>query len=147
MTERNPSSSIRSRQAYTSSGVLPGSIAALAIDPSGNAYLTGYTTSAQTPAINAFGPQPDGSSLSVLKLSSDLKNYLYSTFINGSNHEGMNGPTAGSYARGTSIDVDRSGRVYVGGVTNAFDFPTTNGSKDPYPGAEFYIAIALVLDP
>lgn len=134
------------------SNALPGyAFASPAVDPAGNVYVTGATsapnlTVPQTPVINSFQQQPNNSLLA-LKLSPDLKNYLYSTFINGSTRNGPNGPVSGSAARGTSLAIDGASRAYVGGRTNALDFPTTNGSKDPDPGAEFYVPIALVLDP
>jgi hypothetical protein len=123
-----------------------------AVDPAGNVYVTGGTsllsnsTIPLTPVINSFQQQPNNSLL-VLKLSPDLKNYLYSTFINGSTINGPNGPAPGGVSRGTALAIDGASRAYVGGWTNALDFPTTNGSKDPEPGAEFFVPIALVLDP
>jgi len=91
----------------------------IAVDTSGNAYITGSADSANYPTtpgaydtswsggVNAFitKPNPGGTGL------------VYSTFL---------GP---SETGGTGIAIDTSGNAYVTGVTGK-DFPTTPGAFD-----------------
>lgn len=91
---------------------------AVAVDPSGNIYVAGSTTSTDFPVSNALQPQPGpyGAGF-IVKLSPDGKSILYSTYFGG-----VGGPT--------SIDamtVDSSGNIYLTGTTAAPDFPHTAG--------------------
>ena len=98
----------------------------IAIDDSGNAFITGYTYSSNFPTTSgAFqttflgGPSIYIYKAFVTKLNSSGTNLLYSTFI-----EGM-------YGEGTlanSIVIDDSGNAYITGSTSSPDFPTTNGA-------------------
>jgi len=102
---------------------------AIAVDASGNAYLTGYTLSAEFPAtpgaydttpVHLGGSVYDGF---VTKLSPDGSSLVYSTFLGGS-EDG-----AGT---GYAIAVDTSGHAYVAGQTG--DIHTTPGAYDTTPG-------------
>jgi hypothetical protein len=87
---------------------------ALAVDASGNAYVTGTTTSPDFPhGGSAFTGASDAF---VSKLDHTGSRLLYSTYIGGS------GDTTG-----WSIAVDSAGDAYVGGDTTATDFPVLNG--------------------
>ncbi len=88
----------------------------IAVDESGNAYVTGYTVSGDFPTTpNAFDRSYNGGvDAFVAKLSSDGSNLIYSTFLGG-NH----------WDDGRSIAVDKSGCTYVVGGTSSDDFPTT----------------------
>jgi hypothetical protein len=92
----------------------------IAVDSSGNAYVTGYTTSSNFPTAhpiqaslagiqNAFVSQLNwDASTSTLSL-------VYSTYLGGSYDDGANG-----------IAVDSSGNAYVTGYTWSSDFPTAH---------------------
>ena len=87
----------------------------IALDGSGNAYLAGYTTSADFPVKDAFQPRSAGG---------------YDAFVTKMNPDGF--PLYSSYL-GTSDDdsarsiaVDGSGSAYVTGTTNSTSFPTQN---------------------
>jgi len=88
----------------------------IAVDVTGNAYVTGSTNSINFPAINAFDANHNGSTdVFIVKISA-LGNYLmHSTYLGGS---------GGDY--GCRIAVDVSGIAYVTGLTQSFDFPVIN---------------------
>ncbi|HYI98012.1 MAG TPA: SBBP repeat-containing protein [Bryobacteraceae bacterium] len=93
---------------------------AIAIDNSGNAYVTGGTESFNFPTTsNAFQPVRTGLDLDVFvsKLNSTGSDLIYSTFIIGELDDEAFG-----------IAVDASGAAYVTGVTPGFFFPTTTGA-------------------
>jgi Beta-propeller repeat len=113
----------------TYSAVLPGGRAtALAIDASGNAYVTGTTDSADFPTTpGAFQTTPGGppscfnadicGDAFVSKLNAFGSALVYSTYLGGSGYDGANG-----------IAVDASGNAYLTGQTWSPDFPTTVGA-------------------
>jgi hypothetical protein len=95
---------------------------AIAVDSSGNAYVTGQTLSTDFPTVNAL--QATCASCSsglidafVAKLNSAGSALVYSTYLGGSGVDGANG-----------IAVDSSGNAYVTGSTNSTDFPIANSS-------------------
>ncbi len=98
------------------------SAAAVAVDASGNPYITGTTASSDFPVSSgAFqttvkGPQ----NIFLTKLNSSGDQLIYSTLIGGSSLDGV-----------SSLTVDASGSVYLTGVANSPDFPTTPGSYQP----------------
>ena len=95
------------------------SAAGVAVDASGDAYITGQTTSVDFPA--AGGEQTanaGGMDAFVTKISSDGKSLLYSTYLGGSGTDA-----------GAAIAVDASGEAFVTGNTSSTDFPTTAGSR------------------
>jgi photosystem II stability/assembly factor-like uncharacterized protein len=91
----------------------------IAVDPSGNAYVTGAADSAGFPTTpGAF--QTTSSNFGnafVTKIDATGSNLIYSTYLGGS---GINGST------GTAITVDASGNAHVAGYTKSQDFPTVN---------------------
>src|SRR4029077_18681903 len=86
----------------------------IAVDASGNAYVTGYTQSANFPTtVNAFqSASPGPGDAFVFKLNSSGNALLYSTYLGGSD---------GDFAYG--IAVDSSGNAYVTGDTHSLNFP------------------------
>ena len=98
----------------------------IAVDAAGNAYVTGYTTSADFPTVNAFQPTLGGSGATnafVASLDPTGQQLRYSTYLGGS-----------SFDDGFGIAVDQSGHVYVTGETNSDDFPTLNAFQPIYRG-------------
>jgi hypothetical protein len=105
------------------SGSAPG--VSIAVDDSGNAYVTGTTGSTDFPTTaGAFQPTFGGGYGSndafVTKLNPTGSGLVYSTYLGGS----------GNYPGdvGRAIAVDALGNAYVTGVTNSADFPTTAGA-------------------
>jgi hypothetical protein len=91
----------------------------IAVDGSGNAYVTGYTESTDydvTPG--AFQTTNGGySDVFVTKLNATGTALVYSTYIGGSGND-----------RGFGIAVDGSGNAYVTGYTSSTDYDLTPGA-------------------
>jgi hypothetical protein len=106
----------------------------IAVDSSGNSYITGYTVSTNFPTMNPLQPTIGGGEGTILgdafvaKLNPAGSGLVYSTYIGGSGDD-----------RGSGIAVDGSGNAYVTGSTGSTDFPTMNplqptngGSNDAF---------------
>ena len=108
-------------------------------DSSGNAYITGLTSSENFPVINAIKPQfnqTDGLTNSfpptfgdsfVAKLNAEGSRFAFSTYFGGSH-----------YDSGSGITVDNNRNVYLTGITRS-NFPLinalqslTNGSNEGF---------------
>lgn len=89
---------------------------AIAVDPDGSAYVTGWTASTDFPTENAFQPaKAGGYDAFVTKLNASGTTMTYSTYLGGSGDE---------YGRG--IAADTNGNAYIVGDTFSTDFPTQN---------------------
>jgi len=100
----------------------------VALDPSGNVYMTGYTTSDDFPTTpGAFQTSPQGrQDAFAVKLNpsaSGAAALLYSTRLGG-----------GFADFGEDIAVDGAGRMHVVGDTNSSSFPTRNAFDPTYNG-------------
>ncbi|MDQ6701513.1 MAG: SBBP repeat-containing protein [Acidobacteriota bacterium] len=85
----------------------------VAVDRSGNAYVTGWTGSTNFPVVGALQPKfGGGRDAFVAKLNSTGNALLYSTYLGGA-----------GYDNGNSIAVDGSGNAYVTGDTSSANFP------------------------
>jgi hypothetical protein len=113
---------------------------AIAVDAEGNAYVTGYTYSANFPTTpgafqpifgdaldppNRFGPDPDAF---VTKLNPTGSALVYSTYLGGNGGD-----------RGAGIAVDAAGNAYVTGGTGSTNFPTTPGAFQPTCGGDAFV--------
>lgn len=92
----------------------------IAVDASGDAYVTGATSSAAFPTTTGaldtvLGGTDDAF---VAKIGSDGA-LVYSTYLGG-----------GAIDQGLAIAVDASGNAYVTGRTKSTDFPATDGAFD-----------------
>ena len=91
-------------------------VGAIALDSSGNAYVTGTAASTDFPVVNAYQSTLTGSAdVFLSEFSSDGSSLLYSSYLGGSNSQ-----TA------YSVAVDPAGEAIVAGVTTSTDFPTVN---------------------
>ncbi len=97
----------------------------IAVDSSGNAYITGYTDSTDFPvtasAFQTSNNNPLYGSAFVSKIntsSSGTASLMYSTYL-GANGYGDSG---------NGIAVDENGNVYITGETSSLDFPVTTGA-------------------
>src|SRR5205085_3926955 len=88
----------------------------IAVDSSGNAYVTGFTFSTDFPTANAIQNNKAGSVTNayVTKLNASGSALLYSTYLGGSGSQGDDG---------NGIAVDAAGNAYVTGFTTSTDFP------------------------
>ncbi len=104
---------------------------ALAVDTSGNAYATGYTTSDDFPTTpDAFDPSYNDIGawdVFAVKLDPTGSRLIYGTYLGTDDND-----------RGFAIAVDAAGSAYVAGNTFSGDFPTTPGSYDTTYGGGRY---------
>ncbi|MGD0125635.1 MAG: SBBP repeat-containing protein [Terriglobia bacterium] len=92
------------------------SVFGIALDASGNAYLTGLTESADFPTANPLQATLNGpANAFVAELNPAGSALVYSTFLGGSGSD-----------LGNAIAVDSSGSAYVTGFTGSANFPTVN---------------------
>ncbi|HEY4764009.1 MAG TPA: SBBP repeat-containing protein [Candidatus Sulfotelmatobacter sp.] len=87
---------------------------AIAVDGSGNAYVTGETKSTNFPGVNG-GSYGGGFDVFVTKLSADGSTLEYSTYVGGSGDDS-----------GNAIALDASGDAFVAGGTSSSNFPVTS---------------------
>ena len=104
----------------------------IAVDGSGAAYVTGWTTSIDFPMVNAFqsvfsGVTPGSGTddVFVFKLNPAGTSLDYSTYIGGTGSD-----------EGTRIAVDSAGSAYVTGLTNSLNFPTVAPYQAALSGGE-----------
>ena len=109
----------------------------IAVDASGNAYITGATYSTNFPTTaGAFQRTSGGSEDAfVSKINPSLSgpaSLVYSTYLGGSTPDGyttdLDHDAASPVEPGPHIAVDSSGDAYVAGGTNSTNFPTTPGA-------------------
>jgi len=101
----------------------------IAVDSSGNAYVTGFTTSTNFPATNSLVYKLSGTTNTLLnrlagrynafvaKIGTGGTNLFYSTYFGGTNVD-----------KAIDIAVDGAGSAYVAGYTDSTNFPTTTNA-------------------
>ncbi|MDQ3009335.1 MAG: SBBP repeat-containing protein, partial [Acidobacteriota bacterium] len=88
----------------------------IALDTAGNAYITGYTSSNDYPAVGAIQAiSKGGLEVFVTKIFADASSIAFNTYFGG------NGSDTSS-----AIAVDSGGNAYVTGATTSTNFPTRN---------------------
>jgi hypothetical protein len=98
--------------------------AGIAIDSSGNAYVTGSADSTNFPTKDPLQTKTGGiRDVFISKLNAAGDAMVYSTYLGGSSGEG-----------GSGITIDSSGNVYVTGYTWSADYPTVNPFQANYGG-------------
>jgi hypothetical protein len=111
----------------------------IAVDTSGAAYITGFTSSIDFPvtpgvvqpacAVSPFGCND----AFVTKLNPAGSAPIYSTFLGGSDLDA-----------GYAIAIDFNGAAYVTGMTQSWNFPTTSGAFQRTCGGTCYYSDAFV---
>src|SRR5207244_256350 len=98
----------------------------IAVDGSGNAYVAGFTQSANFPTMNAAQSSNAGgfADAFVTKLTS-AGALSYATYLGG---------TSDDIGRG--ITVDGSGNAYITGYTLSTNFPTLNAAQSSNAGSQ-----------
>jgi uncharacterized protein (TIGR03437 family) len=106
----------------SSPGVLPTLLTpALAVDPSGIAYLTGAASGANFPGVAATA---GGMDAFVMRIN-PAGQWMSTLLLGGSGDDA-----------GTSIALGTAGAVYLAGITHSSDFPVSPGAyRTPAPGS------------
>jgi hypothetical protein len=94
-------------------GMANDTAAAVALDPSGNIYVTGQTQSTNFPTVNPLQATSSEGDAFVVKMSA-AGQVEYSTYLGGT-----------GLTNGTGIAADAAGNAYVTGSTDTSDFPVT----------------------
>jgi uncharacterized repeat protein (TIGR01451 family) len=97
----------------------------ITVDGNGNAYVTGYTLSADFPVtLGVFQSALIGTTDAfVTKLNATGTRLIYSTYLGGGTFLGV--------SQGHGIRVDNTGNAFITGFTTSPDFPTTIGVFQP----------------
>jgi len=104
---------------------------AIAVDSSGNAYVTGNTWSSNFPILDQFQTYQGDYDAFVAKIDttrSGASSLIYSTYLGGSSDDHAYG-----------IAVDGNGDAYVVGHTFSMDFPTLNQFQGNQPGYDAFV--------
>jgi uncharacterized protein (TIGR03437 family) len=116
VSKLDPNGKLLFTDTFAGKGVDTGT--AIALDPSGNIYIAGTTTSSDFPLSKALQTQTSANGTGfIIKLSNDGSTILYSTYFGG---------TLGATSI-TSLATDSSGNLFLTGATGAADFPHTTG--------------------
>ncbi len=92
----------------------------IAVDSSGDAYVTGSTTSLKFPVVNAIQPQLNGfQNAFITEFNPKGSALVYSTYLGGN-----------AYDLGTGIAVDSTGNAYIAGQTDSANFPVFNAYQN-----------------
>ncbi len=106
---------------------------AIAVDCCGQAYITGFTSSPDFPAVSPFqGGLSGGRDAFVTKLSADGTKILYSTFFGGGDND-----------EGRGIAVDEATNIYITGFTRSANFPLVNSVRKVPSGDDAFAAKIL----
>jgi Beta-propeller repeat len=94
----------------------------IAVDPSSNIYVTGFTFSTTFPNATT-NSNAGGEDAFVAEIKADFSQYVYFSFLGGSGKD-----------IGDQIAVDGSGNAYIAGQTGSSNFPT-NGTNAAFQTA------------
>jgi hypothetical protein len=99
---------------------------AIAVDSSGDAYITGQTLSNNFPTASAYQAAYGGGAdafVAKLTFSASKVGLGYSTYLGGTGTD-----------QGFGIALDSSNNVYITGLTSSSDFPTASPFQSTYQG-------------
>jgi hypothetical protein len=111
----------------------------IAVDPSGNAYVTGLTRSTDFPTVNALQGTIDPTECLpglrcgdafLTKINAAGSAFVYSTYLGGNERD-----------RGNDVDVDAFGAAYIVGDTRSTNFPTASPLQAANAGAEDLVVV------
>jgi uncharacterized repeat protein (TIGR01451 family) len=118
-------------------------IGGIAVDSSGEAFVTGYTTSTDYPTSSALQSTSGGGDCGfpchdafVTKINASGSALMYSTYLAANNED-----------FGFAIALDSLGDAYVTGVTNSPNFPVSNALQATLPVGTFGSAFVTKLNP
>jgi hypothetical protein len=111
----------------------------IAVDSTGDAYVTGITLSVSFPTKNGYTPGPVASNnfgaVFVTELNPGGTGEVYSTYLIGTDANG-------DYGR--AVALDSSGKIYVTGETFSQFFPITGGVVDSTPSANGAVFLSKI---
>ncbi len=113
--------------------------AGIAVDPQGNAYITGATSSADFPAVQPIQASFGGAGsyfktdAFLMKLDPTGSKILYSTYLGGNGDDGARG-----------IALDPAGNVYIAGITSSTNFPIKNALQTVNRGGKRFLSDGFV---
>ncbi len=95
----------------------------IAVDQSGNAFVTGGTWSTNFPTVHAFQPSYGGSGDAFVTKIDSTPSIVYSNYLGGSSSDW-----------GSGIAVDQNGDAYISGYTASTNFPTVHAFQPSLAG-------------
>jgi len=100
----------------------------IAVDSTGNAYVTGFTSSTNFPIAGAYQGANGGGYYDafVTKLSAAGSALTYSTYLGGTGQD-----------MGSGIAVDSAGSAYIAGYTASTNFPTASAHQGTNGGGQY----------
>ena len=105
---------------------------AVALDPAGDIYVTGDTTSLNFPAtagaLRTVLFRPGSPDAYVTKIKGDGTAFGYSTYLGGTNND-----------TGVGIAADAQGNAYIIGNTDSVDFPVVNPLQGPPGNGDVFV--------
>ena len=107
----------------------------IAVDRSGNSYITGYTQSANFPTKNAYNTTYSGGQDAIISKFNSTGSLVFSTYLGGSGND-----------IGNDIAIDNSGNSYITGSTDSTNFPTKNAYDATNSGATDVFVTKLLFD-
>ena len=115
---------------YLGAGGLDGS-SAVAVDSNGNAYVTGWTSSANL-AVTAGAAQSNHGGMTdafLVKVDPSGTVRLYTTYFGGSSND-----------YGKAVALDPAGNIYIAGSSNSSNFPLLNPIHTYAGGSDAFVA-------
>jgi hypothetical protein len=106
------------------SGLSIAAFGGIAVDSTGNSYVTGGTNATDFPVVHSIQPPHNSGDGVVTKISADGSTLVYSTYLGGSADDSF-----------CCIAVDFTGNAYISGATNSADFPTVNAIQSTHHGS------------
>ena len=117
-------------------GASEDSAAAIAVNATGQAYVTGYTTSSNFPLVAPIqSVLRGGRDAFVLKLNAAGSKLRFSTYFGGS-----------GWDQGTAIAVDAAGNAYIAGDTQSTDLTVLSAVQPTFGGATDAFVTEFTLD-
>ncbi|MCD6405597.1 MAG: SBBP repeat-containing protein [Planctomycetes bacterium] len=108
----------------------------LAVDPSGNVWVTGYTCSVDFPTPGGFDTTYGGYGDAFVAKISPAGELVWASYLSGNSWQGDD--------YGYAIAVDPSGNVWVTGITWCTDFPTPGGFDTTHSDLDWDVFIVKI---
>ena len=115
----------------------------IAVNSSGQVYVTGFTASANFPTVSPLqSSKGGGNDAFVAKLNAAGSSFLYSTYLGGSGNES----SVSTVTSTNPIALDSSSNAYITGYTASNNFPTASPLQGTNAGGASDAFIAKIAD-